>query len=419
MFTSKVLTGLAALLALGSYIPGTLATALQIPEPILKDFDNTGVLGALYRPNATTPRSRVAVYVMHAEQDYTSFIGCTELQKRGFTVFCANIAASKYGYMSDISFEEMMTEVNTGLFWLRNLTEIDKVVILGHSGGGNGVAACNGPEKIYPCSDAMAGLEPGDGLMLLDANYGISTMALLSLNPAVEDEANLSKMNQSLNVYNPANGFSNGTQSNFTADFKQRYQKGAVSRNNRVLDYAQKRLAAIEAGNGTYGDDEPLTIPASLYVGFNNLYITQDSTIINSIRTPSNFDDISSSWESAALKTSVRRYLSTLAVRASDNFSINTDGFQGIEYDSTQMAPFSSIKGVSVPLLTMGMTGHYEYLNAEKTHLQAGAQHTINVCTDCESYPGEFGDTVATCFDYVGEWLGKTGRFIGARAMSE
>lgn len=69
------------------------------------------------------------------------------------------------------------------------------------------------------------------------------------------------------------------------------------------------------------------------------------------------------------------------------------------------------------------MTGQYEYLNAEKLHLNAvsndtaiafveGAEHTINTCTDCESYPGEFGDTVATCFDYVADWLAKPGRFI-------
>jgi hypothetical protein len=35
-------------------------------------------------------------------------------------------------------------------------------------------------------------------------------------------------------------------------------------------EHAQERLAAIEAGNGTYSDDEPFTVPASLYIGFNN-----------------------------------------------------------------------------------------------------------------------------------------------------
>ncbi|EIT75507.1 hypothetical protein BDV35DRAFT_335772 [Aspergillus flavus] len=445
---------LAAVFCLGAFTQPAITSSYEQQVPILKDFDETGVLGGLYRPNSTSARSRIAVYVMHAEQDYTSFVACTELPKRGYTPFCANNEASKYGYMSDLNFEDMMTEIKIGMVWLRNLTDIDKVVLLGHSGGGammaayqniaeNGVSACNGPEKIYPCSDAMAGLEPADGLLLLDANYGLSTMALLSLNPAIGDETDASKLNQSLSVYNPANGFKNNTQSNYTAEFKQRFQQGVVARNNRILQYAQGRLKAVEAGKGMFGDDEPLTIPASLYVGFNNLFFAQDTRylhhttyawpllrkngtttqIVPSVRVPGNFKDYSNNWESGALKTTIRRFLSTFAIRVTDEFNIKTDNIEGIDYASSQTAPHASVQGIHVPLLTIGMTGHYEYLNAEKLHLNAvsndtaiafveGAEHTINTCTDCESYPGEFGDTVATCFDYVADWLAKPGRFI-------
>ncbi|KAB8256168.1 hypothetical protein BDV32DRAFT_141464 [Aspergillus pseudonomiae] len=425
----------AALAALSSLMTFTQPafTSSNGQLPLLKDFDETGTLGALYQPNSASARSRIAVYVMHAEQDYTAFVACTELPKRGFTTFCANNEASKYGYMSDLNFEDMMAEINTGMAWLRNLTDIDKIVILGHSGGGammaayqniaeNGVSACNGAEKIYPCSDAMANLEPADGLMLLDANYGLSTMALLSLNPAIEDETDASKLNQSLSVYNPANGFNNNTQSNYTADFKHRFQQGVVARNNCILQYAQKRLKALEAGKGMFGDDEPLTIPASLYIGFNNLFFAQDTRYLH---------HTTYSWPllrkngttTGALKTTIRRFLSTFAIRVTDKFNIKADNIEGIGYASSQTAPHASVQGIRVPLLTMGMTGHYEYLNAEKLHLNAisndtaiafveGAQHTINTCTECESYPGEFGDTIVTCFDYVAEWLAKPGCFI-------
>ncbi|PYH35580.1 uncharacterized protein BO87DRAFT_434305 [Aspergillus neoniger CBS 115656] len=352
-----------------------LASASELPLPILKDFDDTGVLGGLYRPNTTSPRSRIGIYIMHAEQDYTSFVGCTELQERGFTVFCANTEASKPGYMSDINFEDMMLQANTGLAWLRNQTDIDKVIILGHSGGGammaqyqniaeNGVSACNGPEKLILAS----------------------------------------KLNQSLNIYNADNGFSNGTQSNFTSEFKKRFTKGIVARNNRVLEHAQNRLKETEKGNGMFGDDEPLIIPAALYLATNNLYISQDvrtlhhttypwtlldkdgttGQIIQSVRVPSGWVDVSNSWEQAAVKTTVRR-------------------FEGIEYDSTQMAPAASIKGISVPLLT---------INDTSIAFVQGAQHGIYPCTECESYPGEFGDTVKTCFNYVASWLSEQGRFL-------
>ncbi|KAJ5305466.1 uncharacterized protein N7443_005126 [Penicillium atrosanguineum] len=318
---------------------------------------------------------------MHAEQDYTSFVSCQTLQGRGFTVFCANNDASKSGYMSDLNFEDMMTNVNRGMTYLRNLTDIDKVVMLGHSGGGtmmaayqdiaeDGASACQGSEKIYHCSSAMDDLEPADGLMLLAANYGISTMTFLSLNPAFMDGSNASKINQSLNVFNPNNGFNNITRSNYTAEFKKAFQAGAVARNNRIIKYAGERLVAIEAGNSTNNDDEPFTIPA-----------------------------IADQWEGGALKTTIKRYLSIFAIRVGDDYILGADGIDGIDYASSNMAPLASIKGVTVPLLTMSMTGHYDYLNAEKLHLNAGsndtaiafvegAQDTINTSTAYESYPG-------------------------------
>lgn len=46
-----------------------------------------------------------------------------------------------------------------------------------------------------------------------------------------------------------------------------------------------------------------------------------------------------------------------------------------------------------------------------ETPFVEGASHNFTVCTACESTPGEFGDTVATTFDYVGEWL--TERYVG------
>ncbi|CAG7917799.1 unnamed protein product [Penicillium olsonii] len=445
----------AALTAIGLFSQSTIAsTSTSLPTPELIDFDDDGVVGGLYRPATASGRSRIAVYVMHAEQDYLSFSACTELPKRGFTTFCANNDASKSGYMSDLNFEDMMADVDQGMNYLRNLSDIDQVVILGHSGGGammaayqniaeNGASACQGSEKIYPCSDAMDNLEAADGLILIDANYGISTMALLSLNPAIIHESTGSEINQSLNLFNTTNGFRNNTRSRYTAEFKKNFQTGVVARNNRILKYAQHRLAEIEAGNGTFGDDEPFTILDSLYTGFNNKFFAQDTRylahtthawpllhkngttrqIVPSVRVASNFDSLATDFQDGALKTTIKRYLSTFAIRANENFAYKPDGLEGIDYASSQLAPAASIRGVTVPLLTMGNTGHWEYLNAEKLHLNAGsndssiafvegAQHTLETCTACESYPGQFGNTMNTAYNHMEQWLGKKGRFL-------
>jgi hypothetical protein len=70
----------------------------------------------------------------------------------------------------------------------------------------------------------------------------------------------------------------------------------------------------------------------------------------------------------------------------------------------------------------MGMTGHWEYLAAETIFEHAkstdkklvfveGATHIYTTCTKCEKYPGQFGDTVKTTYDYVDSWLSEKGRF--------
>ncbi|KAL4952634.1 hypothetical protein BDW69DRAFT_200607 [Aspergillus filifer] len=395
---------------------------------------------------------------MHAEQDYTTFYPCSELPARGYTTLCLNNAQSKTGLMNDLDFETMMSNVGTGVEFLNNMTDIDKVVLWGHSGGGammaayqnvaeNGAAACNGTEKLYPCSSDMDGLPPADGVLLIDANFGLSTMTLLSLNPAITNESTGADIDPSLNLYNPANGWtSNGA--NYTTAFAQKFLSGIATRWNRILSTATERNDLINAGKGLYTDDEGLVIPDANYIGFNNKLITQDvrylshteqkwpllhkngrvsRQIVPSVRVASaGIPSVADTFYDGALKTTISRFLSTFAVRIdADKFNVTATNITGVDWTSSPTTPIGSVPGISKPLLTMGNTGHYEYLNAEKIYLAAttenksiafveGAQHTINTCTECERYPGEFGDTIKTAFDHMDEWLGESGRFISA-----
>lgn len=432
---------------------------VSLPIPSLVTF-GTGVIGGLFRPifGGDPAKARVAVLVMHAEQDYTTFYPCRELPVRGYTTLCLNNAQSKTGLMNDLDFETMITDVGVGVQYLRNQTDIDQVILWGHSGGGammaayqnvaeNGASACNGTEKIYPCSSTMDGLPAADGVLLIDANYGLSTMTLLSTNPAITNESTGLDIDAQLSLYNPANGWTeNGA--NYTTSFITRFYQGVAARWNRILEHAQERNQLIEAGTGDYSDDEGLVIPDANYVGFNNKIITQDvrflahtvgkwpllhkdgsntTQIVHTVRVaqaglPSSVDN----FYNGALKTTITRFLSTFAIRIdAQNFRVTSDNITGIDWASSQTAPIGSVPGISKPLLTMGNTGHYEYLNAEKIYLVAttpdksiafveGAQHTIETCTACESYPGQYGDTIKTAFDHMDQWLSAPGRFISA-----
>ena len=70
-----------------------------------------GVVGALYSPAQPSAKEAIAVLVMHAEQDYLNFPMCSSLAQRGYTVLCANNAASKMGLSNDLDFERMMKDV--------------------------------------------------------------------------------------------------------------------------------------------------------------------------------------------------------------------------------------------------------------------------------------------------------------------
>ncbi|KAJ5958798.1 uncharacterized protein N7479_005948 [Penicillium vulpinum] len=363
----------------------SISPVADLPQPTLVDFGDYGVAGGLYRPSVNSSKSRIAVYVMHAESDYMAFSACQELPRRGFVTFCANNAADKSGVMSTMSFENELFHAELGMQYLRNLTEIDKVVLFGHSGGGglmstfqnvaeNGVPACQGPEKLYNCTSAVANLHPADGIMLMDANYGLATMPFLSLNPAL-DGITGTKVNQSLDLFNPANGFINGNSSRYTTEFKKAYQKAAVARNDYIIKYAQERLTALEANNGSFIDDEPLYITDSAYGVMNNKFFPQDTRyiahtskpwpllhkdgsittrIVESVRVPVNFESYANQYIQGALKTTVRRYLSTYAVRVTSDFDITPTGFHGINHASAQFSPSESVKGSSCSFVDYG-----------------------------------------------------------------
>ncbi|KAF4545944.1 Alpha beta hydrolase [Lasiodiplodia theobromae] len=455
---ASLATTLGARSALGATSTATSAASASLPSPTAIDLaSGGGTVGALFRPapGGDAAKAATAIMVMHAEQDYWSFYPCTELPARGYTVLCANNAASKSGYMSDLNFEDMMVDVGYAVGWLRNQSDIERVVLFGHSGGGamlaqyqnvaeNGAAACNGSEKISPCSSAVEGLPAADGVVLDDANFGIGPMMVMSLNPAITDETSGMQIDEALDLYSAAHGWSSTGSSNYSAEFAKQFAAGVHARNTRLIAYAKERLAAIENGTGLFADDEPFYIPDALYLGMNNKFFPQDlsylhhttypwkllhkngsytTQIVPSVRTATTVSSLANSYLNGGLKTTIKRFLATFAVTTTEDFGYQADGVTGIVWNSSQLVPIAAVKGIHVPLLTMGNTGHYEFMNIEKTHLAAvsndtdiafveGAQHTINTCTECEAYAGEFGDTVKTTFDYVDQWLSKPGRFF-------
>lgn len=413
----------------------------------------SGVPGVLYEPASPGPKGEIGVFVMHSSGDYLQFSACTELSKRGYRVLCANNTNNKAGTETDLSMDRVLLDAKLGVAWLRQQPGVRKVVLLGHSGGGvlmssyqaiaeGGLKACQGPEKIVKCADNLADLPPADGVMLIDSNYGISTMTLFSIDPAVIDEGTGQKIDPTLDLWNPQNGF-NPNGAKYSEEFTRRFQTALGKRENQLIKTALDRLQKINAGQGRYSDDEPFVVPGAVYTGSNNKFFAQDTRflsrtrkawpllhkdgtvttqIVHSVRVPENPAPTTASMVRGALRTTVKKFLGTYAIRVSDDFGYDEDSIRGVDWTSSYTTPAGSVRNIEVPLLTMGMTGHWEYLAAEIIHENAkstdktiafveGATHVFSTCTKCEKTPGQFGDTLQTTYDYVDSWLGKPGRF--------
>ena len=407
------------------------------------------VPGVLYRPEQETGQSRIAVLVMHSDEDYLDSPTGEELAKRGFQVLCANVMVKEGLFFNQ---SDKMKAVKAAVTYLREKVGAERVILMGHSGGAtlmtayqaiaeNGVAIFQGSEKIMPHPDCGE-LPLADGVMLFDANWGNAAMQLFSLDPAVVDEQSGMKIDESLDLFNPANGF-DPAGSTYSKEFIRKFQKAQGERNNRILAHALERLAAIERGEGSYSDDEPLVIPGADQNFMNNKLYAQDvrlmshtrqthkllhadgsitEEIVRSVRMPENPVSLTHSLGEGGRIMTVKNYLSSYAVRTAEDYGFGEDNVWGVDWSSSYNCPVGNVEHIRVPVLVMGMTAGWEYLASETIfeHTASrdkdiafveGATHKFNPAKHCEEYPGQFGDTMALLHDYAAAWLSKQGRF--------
>ncbi len=413
-----------------------------------------GAPGVLYEPVNPGERAAVALFVMHASGDYLTFSACGELARRGYRVLCANNSTSKSGTFDDGVLDRVLLEMKAGVTFLRGYPGVHKIVLFGHSGGATlmtayqmiaegGVRTCQDTAKIHKCPDTLAGLPAADGVVLADANWGQAEMMLLSVDPSVtDDNTGKSKIDPALDMYNPANGYAKAG-SHYSDTFRRRFLAAEGKRNNTLIARAEARLALIEAGKGDFDDDEPFIVAGASFMG-NRLFSEDPSLlehsakawplihpdghvtteVIHALRLAEGRDNPTSRYAFGALKTTVRNFLSSYAVRTLPDFGYDAVSITGVDWRSTYASPPGNVEAISAPLLTLGMTGHWEGLAAETIHLHAasadksiafveGADHVYQPCRKCVAPAASYGDTIKTTYDAIDAWLAKPGRFIG------
>ena len=123
---------------------------------------------------------------------------------------------------------------------------------------------------------------------------------------------------------------------------------------------------------------------------------------------PGNAKRAKSFQEGSKLLT-VKSFLGTRAIRAKHSMD-------DIDYCSNNNSTPCHLQKITVPILILGMGGHY-FLRDNEIHYEVsassdkeyivieGASHGIRPCTSCESFPGQYSNTVKNTFDYVEKWI--------------
>lgn len=411
-----------------------------------------GAPAVLYEPANPGPKAQIAVIAMHSAGDYLTHSSCTELSHRGYRVLCANNSNDKAGEFNDGILDRVLLQMKAAVTFLRKDPDVKKIVLWGHSGGAtvmtsyqdiaqNGVAVCQGEQMVWKCPDTLAGLPPADGVILGDANWGIANDVLTGIDPSVTNENGMVTVHPELDMYNPANGF-NPAGSHFSPEFIKTFTAAQKKRYTEVVNLALERAALIKAGKGNYADNEPFIIAGAIFTG-NKLYASDMSLlnhtaapwplvhkdgsitkeIVHSVRVPSTTTNPGRTWR-GALKTSVFGFLNTYALRATDDFGYGElTAEKGVVWRSSMESNPGNAEGITVPFLTIAMTGSFEMGSAETIHNHVkasdkslvyieGATHNYNTCTKCEKTPGQYGDTVKTTYDTADKWLSEKGRFL-------
>ena len=404
-------------------------------DPLYLQFSPSAVKGALYRPD-TGPAPSAAVLVIHRTGNFLAHAATQELASRGFMVLAMNPRFDNNE--AAVRWEEIALDIRSGVEFLRRQSGIRHVVLFGHSGGGpamsfyqavaeTGTEFCQGPEKLVECGEELAGLPLADGLVLADAHPGNPVNGLRSLNPALLDEDDPSRLDPSLDPFNPENGYVPGGASAYSDEFRTRYFAAQADRMNRLIDRAREIMRQMEAGEHRYRDDDVFLVVRGAGARLMELDPTIhgstreprrllrndgsiETRVIESVRLPSVAGEaVNASFDGGTRLLTVRSFLSANAIRA-------TDSLEGIADCSSNNSTPCALAHVTVPLLVIAAGAHYFIRDNEIHHDVAastdrefivieGATHGFEGCARCGPTPAAHTNARRNFWDHVASWI--------------
>ena len=199
--------------------------------------------GIYHRPAGTWPAT--AFIATHYNVDFSEHYLASLLAERGFGFLGWNTRFR--GNEAHFLLDHALAEIGVGVRWLREQARVQRVVLLGNSGGGSLMAAYQSQAtepNVTPVAGmrplpAIGQLPPGDLFIALAAHAGRPEVLTAWLDPSVTDETDPLSADPELDPFNPAHG------PPYSAGFQHRYRQAQRERNERITDWALAQLAAL------------------------------------------------------------------------------------------------------------------------------------------------------------------------------
>lgn len=201
------------------------------------------IFGALARAD----NKSCAAIVMHPASNFMGHYLLEPLAAAGISTLGLN---SRYvGNDSQLIMERVIQDLGAGVKYLRD-EGYEKIILIGNSGGAALVSLYQAEAEQLTLKQTPAGdpvqidptdLPPADAIVLTVAHPGRAQLFSEWLDPSMLDEQDPFSSNPDLDMFNPANG------PPFAADWLSGYRAAQLQRNQRLEQWARRRLDEVRA----------------------------------------------------------------------------------------------------------------------------------------------------------------------------
>ncbi len=218
--------------------------------------------GFFYRPAGKAPKT--AVIMMHPRVNMTRHFLALPIASSGYAFL--GCASRWENNDADALQEATLLDIAAAVKTLKDRYGIQRVVSVGHSGGGGLFAFYQGQATTTPpgrLTSAPSGdppdlnafeMLPLDAMVLLNAHKGEGHFFIESVDPAVVDESDPLATLGDVDMYDPCNGYRTPPEpSKYSAEFLARYRAAQRERNARLDAVAYGIIAAQRAAQQRLG----------------------------------------------------------------------------------------------------------------------------------------------------------------------